>query len=238
MRLSESRHLGSNPSPPARIFKKRSAYKNSESRTAAGRRDRAFSRVMKNSPRGKKKTDWEYFDDCDICKAMGQAEQQGRSLGERELKAAFQKANRKTNVGTFIFETKILGYKNLSRTLAVPSNCNLYELAEIILAAYKFNFDHAFGFFSDVTEDNYFESERKYELFTDLIQEGQDLEPTGADSVKDTLISDVWHAIGDKMMFLFDYGDDWRFEVKLIEFGDKIPAPTLLKSIGKTPKQY
>ena len=196
--------------------------------------------MMKKHPQGKKKKDsnWDYFDDCAICKEMKRAAQEGKSLTEKELKTAFRKANKNTSLGTFVLETSMLGYKNISRTLAVPSNCSLYELAEAIITAYQFSFDHAFGFFSDVTEGSYFESERKYELFTDLIQEGEDLEPTGAESVRETMVSDAWHAIGEKMMMLFDYGDDWRFEIKLVAFGEKKSALILSNSVGKAPKQY
>lgn len=48
-------------------------------------------------------------------------------------------------------------------------NINLYKLAEAIVSAYGFDFDHAFGFFSKIVEIRYFDSEIKYELFTDLI---------------------------------------------------------------------
>ncbi len=40
-------------------------------------------------------TDWEYFDDCAICSAMEQADKQGKSLSESELKEAFRRQNEK-----------------------------------------------------------------------------------------------------------------------------------------------
>lgn len=150
---------------------------------------------------------------------------------------------------TYIFKTSLL-YSSpriaprgpeISREIEIPENTNLYKLAEVIIGAYNFNFDHCFGFFSRINEGNYFDSERKYELFTDLIEEGEDLEPTGAGSVKKTKISEVWQNIGDKMMFLFDYGDNWQFIVKLVGFGERKPKqkyPRILKRVGRAPKQY
>lgn len=142
---------------------------------------------------------------------------------------------------TYIFKSSILGTKSVARDIEVPVSTNLYKLAEAIVAAYGFYFDHCFGFFSTIAESRYFDSDRKYELFTDLIEEGQDLEPTGAGSVKKTKVSDVWKNVGGKMLFLFDYGDTWLFVIELTGFGVKDPKvkyPRVVKRVGKSPEQY
>ena len=129
----------------------------------------------------------------------------------------------------------------ISREIEIPENTSLYKLARAIVDAYHFNFDHCFGFFSKIAEYDYFDSPRKYELFTDLIEEGENIEPTGAENVKKTKINEVWQNIGDKMMFLFDYGDNWQFVVELINFGNKESKqkyPRILKKVGRVPKQY
>jgi hypothetical protein len=135
---------------------------------------------------------------------------------------------------------KIWGSKaEISRQIEVPENISLYKLAEAIVGAYNFNFDHCFGFFSKIAESRYFDSERKYELFTDL--EGEGIEPTGAGSVKKIKVNEVWQNIGDKMMFLFDYGDNWQFVVELADFGKKDVKkkyPHIVKKIGRAPRQY
>lgn len=142
---------------------------------------------------------------------------------------------------TYIFETNLFRTPKISREIEILENASLYNLAKTIIGAYNFNFDHCFGFFSKITESRYFDSERKYELFTDLIEEGENLEPTGAGSVKRTKINEVWQNTGDKILFLFDYGDEWLFLVELINFGEKkinIKYPRVLKKIGRAPKQY
>lgn len=139
---------------------------------------------------------------------------------------------------TFIFETSLLRDKKIVRRIEVLENINLYKLAEAIIGAYGFDFDHAFGFFNDISE-RYYDSEKKYELFTDM--EDQGIEPTGAKSVKKTKIGEAWEKPGDKMLFLFDYGDDWLFVAELKGFGEKQPKikyPCVLKSAGKAPEQY
>lgn len=139
---------------------------------------------------------------------------------------------------TFIFQTKMISEKNISREVEVLESMTLYKFAQAIVEAHGFDFDHAFGFYSSMKED-YFKSERMYELFADTEDDG--IEPTKAESVKNTKISHVWNALGDKMMFLFDYGDGWRFSVDLKAFGEKdtkIKYPRVLKSVGIAPEQY
>lgn len=139
---------------------------------------------------------------------------------------------------TFIFKTNLLESKKIVREIEILENANLYKLAEAVVGAYDFDFDHAFGFYSSMEED-YFKSKRMYELFADMGNQG--IEPTDAKSVKKTKIGEVWEKLGDKMMMLFDYGDGWQFSIELKAFGEKIPKtkyPRVLKSEGKAPEQY
>lgn len=139
---------------------------------------------------------------------------------------------------TSIFRTNLFYDKKVVREIEVLENLNLYQLAEAIVGAHDFDFDHAFGFFSTIGE-RYFDSKRKYELFTDMEDEG--IEPTGAESVKKTKIGEVWHKKGDKMLFLFDYGDNWLWVVTLIGSGKKESKkkyPRILKKAGPAPEQY
>ncbi len=140
---------------------------------------------------------------------------------------------------TYIFKTNLLENKNIFREIEIAETASLYKLAEAIVGAYDFYFDHCFGFFSKITENDYFNSERKYELFTDV--EDKDVEPTGAESVKKTKVLNVWQKPGDKMMFLFDYGDNWQFVIELKDFGVKDAKkkyPKVLDRKGKSPEQY
>lgn len=54
-------------------------------------------------------------------------------------------------------------------------------------------------------------------------------------------ISEAFGAIGTKMLFFFDYGDNWHFIVELKEIREPLPdesLPVLLESIGKASIQY
>ena len=64
---------------------------------------------------------------------------------------------------------------------------------------------------------------------------------TGVFSVKKTKVSEAFPAIGHTLVFLFDYGDDWRFRVSLKETGTKQPKvryPRVVTLRGNAPPQY
>jgi hypothetical protein len=54
------------------------------------------------------------------------------------------------------------------RDIEIEAKSSLYALAEAITNAFKFDFDHAFGFFSRLT-GNVFASPVRYELFVAII---------------------------------------------------------------------
>ena len=54
-------------------------------------------------------------------------------------------------------------------------------------------------------------------------------------------MSKAFAKVGKKMLFLFDYGDEWRFQVELVKLGDKTPGlryPRLIVAVGDAPEQY
>jgi hypothetical protein len=118
----------------------------------------------------------------------------------------------------------------LYRDIEIPSAAMLYRLAEAIVMAFNFDFDHAFGFFSRL-KGNIYRSPTSYELFTD----------TGGRSVKRTPVAEAFAATGAKMSFLFDYGDEWLFQVKVTGRARREPGtkyPRVLKAVGEAPEQY
>ena len=125
----------------------------------------------------------------------------------------------------------------LYRDIEIRSSNKLSDLAAAIVAAFGFDLDHAFGFYS-LLKGNIFASPVKYELFADMPDMADE---SDAGSVERTALSAVFREIGHKMTFLFDYGDTWKFQVGLIgrnakEKGAKYPR--VLKEVGKAPEQY
>lgn len=121
------------------------------------------------------------------------------------------------------------------REIAVLGRQTLSTLASTIVRSFNFYFDHCYGFYNSF--DSYINSTEMYELFTDIPEE-----PTpGAKGVTRIKVATIFPEIGKKMLFLFDYGDNWKFSVLLIEIKvapGNAKNPKIIKKVGKAPKQY
>ena len=89
--------------------------------------------------------------------------------------------------GTHTVRVTLVHEPSVYRELEVDSSKSLYRLAEAIVAAFGFDFDHAFGFYSGRTERTLMSAMPKYELFADM---GKDAfgDKSDALSVKKTRI--------------------------------------------------
>jgi hypothetical protein len=152
-----------------------------------------------------------------------------------------QKA-RKCALEYYIFNVWLYGAEDRSdnkrviRKIQIAGTKSLYSFARIITKAFGFYFDHCFGFYDTLKDRK--NCKKAYELFVDIGEE-----PTGgmAKGVKKVKISQAFENIGEKMMFLFDYGDGWQFNVELEEIRNAEKwdlKPIILESIGEAPLQY
>lgn len=121
------------------------------------------------------------------------------------------------------------------REIEVAAASTLSKLAEGIVEAFGFDFDHAFGFYGELGR-RYMKSAEKYELFVDM-GEGDGR----AKGVRRTKVGGVFREVGIRMQFVFDYGDEWRFLVEVTGTGDRVKGrryPRLVDAHGKAPEQY
>ena len=129
--------------------------------------------------------------------------------------------------------------RGVYREIAIQSSKTLEALAQAIVEAFDFDFDHAYGFYNDLKDP--YRASMAYELFYDLNPKGglHDRETKG---VQKTKIAEVFTESNPAMGFLFDYGDDWFFKVKLktIQSAEDAPKrlPAILLSKGEAPEQY
>lgn len=122
------------------------------------------------------------------------------------------------------------------RKIGILGSKTLYNFARVIIKAFGFYFDHCFGFYSNMVSIN--DSSAGYELFVDI---GEGPLTPHFKGVKKTKVSEAFSNIGTKMLFLFDYGDEWHFIVELKEIRKSMTNESLsavLGSIGKAPMQY
>ena len=126
--------------------------------------------------------------------------------------------------------------KRIIRKIQIAGTKSLYNFAKVITQAFGFYFDHCFGFYDTLKDRK--NCKKAFELFVDIGEE-----PTGGvvKGVKKVKISQAFKNIGEKLIFLFDYGDGWQFNVRLEEIRNAEKwdlKPVILESIGEAPLQY
>jgi hypothetical protein len=137
---------------------------------------------------------------------------------------------------TLIIRAALAGKASIYRDIEIEGSKSLYRLAEAIVSSFGFDFDHAFGFYSGLKPATMMRASPKYELFADM----GDADP-GVLSVKKTRVGQAFPAVGHAMVFLFDYGDEWLFRVKLEKTAKKIAKvryPRIVATHGEAPEQY
>lgn len=117
--------------------------------------------------------------------------------------------------------------------IQIPSEYTLDDLAYAIIQAVGFDMDHCYGFYDNLK--NPYRSKEEYTLFADI---GEDAKPD--DSGVETTRIDSAFRPKKKMLFLFDYGDDWMFLVTCTDErqGRAFKRPKLLSESGEPPQQY
>ena len=127
-----------------------------------------------------------------------------------------------------------LEHAGFKASLVLGGEWSLLEFAEFIIKTVGFDFDHAFEFCDNLK--NPYRSKERYTLFADMGDDPEHDDP----GVRGTMVSAVFRA-KRKMLFHFDYGDDWFFlvtctAVKASE--KKRRFKTVLSKSGTPPMQY
>jgi hypothetical protein len=127
--------------------------------------------------------------------------------------------------GTFVFRVS-LG-KGVWRRIAMPAGKSLETLASWILRSVRFDSDHLYEFIC----------RNQLGATVRIVHAAMDEGPW-TDQVT---IGELPLEPGQSMVFHFDFGDDWRFDVELerIEPPEaKMKAPAIMEKHGKSPTQY
>ncbi len=124
--------------------------------------------------------------------------------------------------GNFIFKVSL---QSSWRKIKISSSSSLDDLHLIIQEAFKFNNDHLYAFFPSGRA-------WKGESYTSSFSDGL--------NAADKKITNLGIHPGQEILYIFDFGDEWRLRVK---FEELIEEPQLLKpqiidKKGKDPEQY
>ena len=148
-----------------------------------------------------------------------------------EWLTVYARPSREARLGTHIFKVKLgdwrRGNSSIWRRLAVPPTTSLDELAGAILGAFKFDADHMYDF-------RYRDQRGRQRVYNHPYAEEGPFTPEIA-------VGETDLALKDDMLFTFDYGDHWEFELRLeqIEAGPcRLRRPKVIESAGQAPEQY
>ena len=126
--------------------------------------------------------------------------------------------------GIYVFKVSL---GRIWRRIAIPAQLDLDTLSNSILNAFDFDHDHLYRF----------SHKNRFGMLEQIHHPYMD-EPLYASEV---LIGELSLRPGSAMKYLYDFGDNWQFDVKLERIepvDEKINDPVLLASHGKAPEQY
>jgi len=113
------------------------------------------------------------------------------------------------------------------RHIKISSRATLFDLHEAIIESFDFDDDHAHAFFMN---NKAWDSSMEYSI------------PEVSDCPRhtnDTYLSVFNFSKGDKFLYIFDFGDEWRFSVKFLRKIDEVCNTTeIIKCVGEAPIQY
>jgi hypothetical protein len=126
--------------------------------------------------------------------------------------------------GVFVF---LVSLGRAKRQIAMPAKASLDKLASWILRSVDFDHDHLYEF---IYRDRRGAEIRVHHPFTEE-----------SPSTSDVQVGDLPLEPGQTMTFVFDFGDNWHFDVRLERIdppGTKTKAPRFVQKQGQAPQQY
>ena len=129
---------------------------------------------------------------------------------------------------TYIFKVKLKYDKRTWRKIEVLGSQTLDDLHMAIQEAFNFDADptHLYSFFM---------SGKAWDRHSEYCHPDADGHPATKVKVESLNLKPK-----QKFLYLFDYGDQWEFEVEFLKEGtyEKAVYPRIIDSRGKAPEQY
>ena len=119
--------------------------------------------------------------------------------------------------------------KGCYRHIKIPYDAMLEELAETILDAFEFDNDHAHAFFMD----------NQVWSMADCYYHDMIAQEDGERSTREYRIDQTGLQKGSLFKFLFDFGDEWVFQCRVLNILDEaVVTSAIVRSVGDPPEQY
>jgi hypothetical protein len=149
----------------------------------------------------------------------------------------------------YVFKVKLKHDKHIWRKIEILGSQTLNDLHIAIQDAFNFDVDHLYSFFMsgkawDDSDFEYYHPEanggplqNRIRMELSLIRGSQPQPRLPATRVR---IESLNLKPKQKFLYLFDYGDEWHFEVEFLkeEPPEKTLYPRIIDSRGEDPEQY
>ncbi len=146
-----------------------------------------------------------------------------KNLFQGELVKNTVSANSETD-RSGVYSFKVSLSKTVWRKISLSHKHTLGDLHNAIQVAFCFDNDHLYAFYPGGNQ-----------------RTGKPIYCEEGDTAEETSIADLELYTGEKMLYLFDFGDEWKFDVVLMEIDKEAPLPLkpiIIESKGKAPEQY
>ncbi|MBP7821705.1 MAG: hypothetical protein KA010_02200 [Saprospiraceae bacterium] len=132
--------------------------------------------------------------------------------------------------GRFYISATLPHLKDVVREMEFSADHTLADLHNLILRAYHFDDDHKYSFFLD----NIPFSENRY-------NDHRDKDFDEGPYSDEIMLGELSWNVGDSVLYVFNFVDEWLFNVKLLSIDEKASAlmfPKVILSKGDAPPQY
>lgn len=150
-----------------------------------------------------------------------------KALDLAAINAMFGNSDRPVDIGGNVYIFKVTYKRGVWRRIRLSSAHTLHHLHEAIQEAYDFDDDHLYAFFMDGkpwTGKTYWSPHSDGPPYADK-----------------TLTGMLGLKRGQRFLYLFDFGDEWNFNVQVDKIlqSDMPPVrPAIIESCGEAPEQY
>jgi len=118
-------------------------------------------------------------------------------------------------------------FKGCYRHIKISGICTLDDLHTVINEAFSFDDDHLHVFY--MKSKSWYDEEAYYDYRAEQ----------GGVSTSDITLNELNFSVGEKFKYVFDFGDNWQFQCKVIKVLDEYyNGAKVIKLVGDAPPQY
>jgi Plasmid pRiA4b ORF-3-like protein len=136
-----------------------------------------------------------------------------------------------TELHLYVFRAALVGARGVSRKLALRGDKTLEDLHRLLRVAFDWDDDHLYAFWP---------SGKFWDREPGAGFGRPDFCRDSGDRSARIRLDSVGLEVGQSVAYVFDFGDEWRVRLKLVDVreGGSAPASAILDSHGAAPPQY